>query len=129
MDSKGRIRQAPFRALRDLFREIVADKTPSEAPAVYYISDALAARGNPQAGFMNAAIYDIASDVAVRWIPKGGESLIDPRMPVLTWNGNTTPANERLSQLLHNIPKVDAPGRETWRRAVVDAIVNRNQDH
>ena len=56
-------------------------------------------------------------------MPKGKESLIHSDVPVVTSDGTVSPANERLSLLLHNIPEIDAPARETWRRAVVAAIL------
>jgi hypothetical protein len=120
--SKGKIRRPAFQALQKLFVELSADKTPPEPPAIYYISDSLAARGNPQIGFLNAALYDIASDAAVRWMPKGSESTMHPGVWILTSGGNVSPENAQLSQLMRNIPEVDAEGRETWRRAVLEAI-------
>jgi hypothetical protein len=120
--SKGKIRRPAFQAFQKLFVEISADKTPPDPPAIYYVSDSLAARGNPRIGILNAAIYDIASDVAVRWAPKGNELAMHPGVPVLTSDGNVSPENAQLSQLMHNIPEVDAEGRGTWRRAVIEAI-------
>jgi hypothetical protein len=120
--SKGKIRRPAFQAFQKLFIEISAEKTPPDPPAIYYVSDALAARGNPRIGIMNAALYDIASDVAVRWMPKGSGMVVPSGAPVMTPDGNVSPENAQLSQLLHNIPEVDAEGRETWRHAVVEAI-------
>jgi hypothetical protein len=124
VDAKGGIRKAPYQALRKLFREISSDKAFHEKPAVYFVSNAPAARGNAQAGALNAAIYDIASDVAVRWVPKGSESIIDSRIPVLKWDGTVTPPNDQLSTLLRSIPKTDTLARQTWRRAVIESILN-----
>jgi hypothetical protein len=121
--SKGKIRYAAFQALKNLFREISADKTSPELPAIYYISDVLAARSSLKAGILNAAIYDIASDVAVRWVPKGTGSVINPNVPVVTSDGNVSSPDERLSPLMRNIPEIDAPARETWRRAAIEAIL------
>jgi hypothetical protein len=122
VDAKGKIRQAPYQALRKLFREIRSDKKSHEAPAIYFVSDALAARGNSQVGALNLAIYDIASDVAVRWVPKGSESIMAPGVPVIKWDGSVSPANEPLSTLLRNVPKVDTMARQTWRRTVLESI-------
>jgi hypothetical protein len=121
--AQGKIRRPAFQALQKLFREIAADKTAPEPPALYFVSDALAARSSLKAGVLNAALYDIASEVAVRWIPKGKESFIPSDVSVVASDGNVSPANERLSLLLHAIPEIDAPARETWRRAVVAAIL------
>jgi hypothetical protein len=124
VDAKGRIRKAPYRALRNLFREIADGKAGHESPAVYFVSDALAARGNAQVGALNLSIYDIASDVAVRWIPKGSESIMSTGVPVIKWDGTVVPANEKLSTLLRNIPKTDTMARQAWRRDVIDSILS-----
>jgi hypothetical protein len=120
--SKGRIRRPAFQALQKLFVEISADKTSPDPPAIYYIFDAAAARANPQIGIINAALYDIASDIAVRWVPKGSESIMRPGVPVLTADGKVSPENAQLARLMRTVPDVDAAERESWRRAVLEAI-------
>jgi hypothetical protein len=122
--SKGRIRRPAFKALQKLFVEIAADKTVPDPPAMYYVSDARAARGNRQIGILNAALYDIASDVALRWAPKGSGLTIPPGTPVLTSDGKVTPENARLAQLLRDVPDADAEARAPWRKAVIEAIRN-----
>jgi hypothetical protein len=124
--ARGSIRRPAFQALQKLFREISSYKTAPESPVLYFVSDASAARRNLQAGTLNAALYDIASDVAIRWAPKGKESIIPPGTLIVTSDGKAAPADERLSRLLQNIPAIDAPTRETWRRAVVAAILGHS---
>jgi hypothetical protein len=123
--SKGKIRRPAFQALQKLFAEIAVDTTSLDPPAMYYISDTMAARDNRQSGILNAAIYDIASDIAVRWVPKGSESIIHPGALVVRADGAVSPENAELSRLMRNVPEIDAAERAAWRRAVVEAIRNQ----
>jgi hypothetical protein len=128
--SNGKIRQPAFKALRNLFQNILADRASLQLPEIYFVSDALAARGDPQAGRLDAALYDIASDVGVRWVPAGAEAIIHSGIPVLMHDGSVSPAHAELSRLFREIPDVDDSERETWHQAVVEAIhgASRNAD-
>ncbi len=118
----GRIRRPAFNALRKLFREIETSRATPETPALYAVSDSLAARGNAQAGRLNAALYDLASSIPIRWIPKGREAVMRPGVLVLHTDGSTIPPNESLTHLMTDIPRVGSRERAEWRREVLKAL-------
>jgi hypothetical protein len=120
--STGVIRRPAFQALQELFQEIKKDRTPPEAPEIYFVPNPMAVRGNSQYGDLSAALYDIASDVNVRWVPREAISIIRPGIPTVNFDGSVSPPDANLSRLLQSIPDVDAPLRESWRRAVIEAI-------
>jgi hypothetical protein len=120
--SAGRIRKPAFQALRKLFQEIKKDRTPPQSPEIYFVPNPFAVRGNSQYGDLSAALYDIASDVNVRWVPGEAISIIRPGIKAVNFDGTVSPPDVNLSRLLQSIPAVDAPLRESWRRAVVEAI-------
>jgi hypothetical protein len=120
--SKGRIRRPAYRALQRLFSEIESRPAETDTPALYAVSEPLAARGNAKAGDINSALYDIASEVSIRWVTPSGASQIHPDVPVLRMDGSVTPANEDLSRLMRNIPPIDSADRPAWRRDTISAI-------
>jgi hypothetical protein len=127
VDAAGRIRKPAFQALQKLFREISIDHTPLAPVELYFLADSFAARGRAEPGNLNSAIYDLASDVTLRVIPKEAKALVRQGVPVVDSEGNVFPKNEELSRLFHNIPDVDSSARESWYRAVVGAI-HKNRD-
>ncbi len=118
----GKIRQPAFDALRKLFREIEARRPDREAPALYAVVDSLACRGRANAGELNAALYDIASSVPIRCIPKGREALIRSGTPALHQDGTVVPRNDALARLMSAVPAVDSKARAAWRRDVLRAL-------
>jgi hypothetical protein len=120
--AKGKIRKKAFNMLRTAFAEIENSPTPPVKPALYAISDFMAARGNQHAGIINAALYDLASDLAVMWIPPGTAPTLEPGIPVLRFDGTVTPPNENLAKLFKEIPPVYAPQRIQWKRDVAKAL-------
>ncbi len=119
MDLNGQIRQAAFHALRDLFMQIESTDVELDPPEFYALSDPMAARDNLHAGEVNAALYDLAADISIRWIPKGVNIARKPGVPVISPEGVLSPANERLSELLASIPRADTKERERWRQKVM----------
>jgi len=89
---------------------------------LYFLADAFAARGRAESGNLNSALYDLASDVTLRVIPKEAKALVRQGVPVVDSEGNVFPKNEELFRLFHNIPDVDSNAREDWYRAVVSTI-------
>jgi hypothetical protein len=120
--SDGRIRKPAFRALRRLFSQIESRPAVTDSPALYAVSDPPVSRGDLRAGSINAALYDLASDVSIRFITPSFSAQRRPGVPVLHLNGSITPPNEDLSRLMRNIPPVDSEDRPTWRRAALAAI-------
>ena len=120
--AEGKIRQPAFKALRSLFREIQSDATEAAPPGIYFVSDAAAVRKDLRLGLLNAALYDMASDVKIRWIPAGAESIMRAGVPILMQNGIAFPADAALTRLFRDIPPVDALERERWRKAAVKAL-------
>ena len=122
VDSAGRIRKPAYRALQKLFREISTDRTSPASAELYFLSDAAAARGDAQRGNLNAALYDIASEVSIRYVPRKATMFLRPGVPIVTSHGDVSPKNEELSQLFRHIPDINAPARKSWHCAVVEAI-------
>jgi len=120
--SDGRIRRPAFRALRRLFSQIEAQPGRIESPALYFVSEPLASRGDVRAGSINAALYDLASDVPIRFITPSFVPQIRPGIPILRLDGSVTPPNGELSRLMRDIPPVDSEARSAWRRAVLAAV-------
>jgi hypothetical protein len=120
--ANGEIRKPAFEALQSLFREMSASKPSFKPPDIYFVFDKLAARGNSQAGRLNAALYDIASEARVRWIPAGSEGIMRPGIPVLRQDGSVVPTDAKLSQLFCNIPEVGSLKRAEWFKTVVEII-------
>ncbi len=120
--SSGRIRRPAFLALRRLFQDIRSNPVAAALPALYAVSDALAARGDSRAGTLNAALYDLASSLPIRWIPHGIEPRLQAGVPRLYPDGAIVPANEDLSRLFREIPEVDSSARQAWREAVAAAL-------
>ncbi len=120
----GRIRQPAFNALKKLFRQIESRPAVPEVPALYAIIDSLAARGDARAGELNAALYDLASSIPIRWIPKGFESIMRPGRSALHQDGTVVPSNDSLSRLMTNIPQIDALARAGWRGDVLKALAH-----
>lgn len=117
----GRIRWRAFNALRAAFKEIEKSPAPPVKPALYAISNFMAGRGNAHAGLLNSALYDLASDMPVMWIPAGTSPALAPGIPILQPDG-TVLNNETLSSLFHEIPPVDSPARLQWKQAVAKAL-------
>jgi hypothetical protein len=118
----GRIRRPAFNALRRLFRQIESSPAVPEKPVLYFLSDSMASRGNPRAGEMNGALFDLASSIPIRWIPKGREAVMHHGIPVLRADGSLSPAHETLSHLFTSIPAVGTLARAAWRRDVLKAL-------
>jgi hypothetical protein len=118
----GRIRRPAFNALRRLFRQIESSPAVPEKPVLYFLSDSMASRGNPRAGEMNGALFDLASSIPIRWIPKGREAVMRHGIPVLRADGSLSPAHETLSHLFTSIPAVGTLARAAWRRDVLKAL-------
>jgi hypothetical protein len=93
-----------------------------EPPVLYAISDPMAARGNAQAGNLHAALYDLASDVAIHWIPKGANVALRADVPVVAADGSISPPNEQLTRLLRAIPAIDDEERPHWRQQVLSTL-------
>jgi hypothetical protein len=118
--AQGEIRQPALAALQDLFRRIESTDAQLEPPALYAIFDSMAARENLHAGEVTAALYDIAEDLPIRWIPKSVPMAMRPGVPVINPDGSVSPPNERLSRLLASIPPADTKERERWREEILD---------
>jgi hypothetical protein len=120
--AQGEVRQPALQAFQDLFRRIESADVELEPPALYASFDPMAGRENLHAGEVTAALYDIAENVPIRWIPKGAQMAMRPGVPVINPDGSVSPANKRLSGLLESIPPVDTKERERWREQVVDLL-------
>ncbi len=118
----GKVRKPAFDALRKLFREIETRPAVREPTALYAVVDSLACRGRASAGELNAALYDLASSVSIRWIPKGREALIRPGRPVVRQDGSVENGNDALARLFAAVPPVDSGVRLAWRRDVLKAL-------
>jgi hypothetical protein len=121
----GTVRKPAFDALKQLFKDIRSRSAIPEKPAVYFVFDARASRGNGEAGELNAAMYDLASSVAVRWIPKVYEKIIRPGTPVVRSDGTVSSADEAFSRLMSRVPGIDSPDRAAWRGKVVEILKRR----
>ncbi len=119
---EGRLRPEAFEALRHLFSQIVSRPGVEDHPALYVVSEPLRARDDAQAGTINSSLYDIASDVPIRFVTPANSGRIRTGVPVLRLDGSVVPPDERLSDLMRHIPPVDAEARPTWRASVVRAI-------
>jgi hypothetical protein len=115
----GEIRQAAFLALRDLFTRIESANVEMEPPEFYFLSDPMAARDNLHAGEVSAALYDLAADISIHWVPKAVHIPLNAGVPVISPEGIVSPANERFSALLSFIPRADTKERERWRSEVM----------
>jgi hypothetical protein len=123
--AQGDVRQPALTTLQDLFRRIESTDAQLEPPALYAVFDPLAARENLHAGEISAALYDLASEVPIRWIPKGVRMAMRPGVPVIGPDGSVSPANARLSELLQAIPEPAEPEtaeRAAWRGEVVGVL-------
>jgi hypothetical protein len=121
----GEIRQPALTALQDLFRRIESADVELEPPALYASFDPMAGRENLHAGEVAAALYDLASEIPIRWIPKGVEVAMRPGVPVINLDDSIFPANAELSRLLQSIPPPAEPEtaeRAAWRREVVKVL-------
>ncbi len=121
--AQGRIRRRAFNALRTMFHEIETTPAAPEKPVLYAISDSMAARGNERVGSINAALYFLASSLPIRWIPAGSSPRLEPGVPVLRPDGTAVPPNERLTRLFQEIPRIDTPEREEWKRSVAAELM------
>ncbi|HYK90542.1 MAG TPA: hypothetical protein VE398_17345 [Acidobacteriota bacterium] len=118
----GKIQAAAFKALRDLFEQIAGRPAIEERPVLYAVIDPRVARKSVQAGALNAALYDLASDVPIRFVTPSRDAKGLPGVPVLHLDGSVMPPNERLSSLMRSIPPVDSAGRPAWRSSVISAL-------
>jgi len=118
----GEIRQDAFQALRELFLQIESSNSELEPPKFYAQFDPAAARENPHAGEVTAALFDLAADVSIRWIPKAAAFPLKPGVPVISAGGMVSPGNDPLSRLLASIPRADTKERERWRRDVMQLL-------
>ena len=120
--AKGKIRQPAFNTLRAAFAEMESTPVPPLKPVLYAISNSMAARDNQHAGVLNSALYDLASDLPIMWIPLGTKPVQEPGIPVVQPDGTVIPPDERLSRLFHEIPRVDSPERIQWKQEVTKAL-------
>ena len=119
----GRIRHQAFKAVQELFHDIESHPQNMESPLIYVLFDSLSSRGNTDSGIRNAALFDLASSVPVRWIPAGYEVPLRPEIPILHMDGTVFPANERLSTLMSSVPDLkNSEERANWRQEVQKAI-------
>jgi hypothetical protein len=121
--SDGRIRYPAFKALRRLFSEIASRDMVTEKPELYAVLEPLQARGNLQAGAINSALYDLASDVSIRFVTPAFVPKTRPDTPILRLDASVSPPNDDLTRLMRHIPNVDSADRPAWRRAVLKALV------
>ena len=117
--AQGEIRHPALQALQDLFRRIESTDVDLEPPALYAVFDPMAARENLHAGEVALALYDLAEDLPIRWIPKGIRMPMQSGVPVINPDGEVSPEKEHLSMLLRSIPLVDTRERERWREEFV----------
>jgi len=122
VSADGGIRQPAFNALKKLFRQIESSPAAPEKPVLYFVSDSMGSRGKSLAGQINNALFDLASSLPIRWVPKGRESVMRPGIPVLRNDGKLSPANETLSRLFSSIPPVGTDARDAWRQEVLRAF-------
>ncbi len=120
--AQGDIRQPAFTALQNLFRRIESIDVELEAPALYAVFDPMAARENLHAGKVSAALYDLASETPIRWIPKGVKMTMRPGVPVVSPDGSVSPANEKLSRLFQSISEPETKERVAWREEVTGLL-------
>jgi hypothetical protein len=118
----GHVRQPAFNALKKLFRQIESSRVAREEPVLYFLSDSMGSRGSSLAGQINGALFDLASSLPIRWIPRGRESVMRPGIPALRKDGSMSPANETLSRLFTSIPPVGTDARAAWRQDVLKAF-------
>jgi hypothetical protein len=116
--ANGTIRWNVFKTLRAAFAEIEKNPVLPIKPVLYVISDPMAARGNPQAGLLNAALYDLASDLPVAWVPHGIAPALAPGIPTVHPDGTVAPPNEALSRLFSAIPPIESPARIQWKKEI-----------
>jgi hypothetical protein len=122
VNARGKIRRPAFNALRSMFAEIETTPGAPIKPALYVIPNSMAARGNERAGLLNSALYDLAAELPITWIPSGKEPALEPGIPVLQPDGTIVYKGKDLSRLFCEIPPVDTPERSQWRREVAKAL-------
>jgi hypothetical protein len=115
----GEIRQEAFHALRDLFARVQSANARPDIPEFYALSDPIAARDNLHIGEVSAALYDLAADISIRWVPKGVNIALRAGVPIIVPEGVVSPTNDRFSALLASIPRADTKERERWRQEVM----------
>ena len=120
--ARGHVRRPAFDALRKLFAELEAAPMQPESPGLYVRSDPAAARGNRAAGILNSALYDLASEFPVRWVPAGTHATLFPGVPIVGADGSLSPDNPDLASLLMRIPPLRSTERSAWKKAVVETI-------
>ena len=114
VSAQGEIREDALNTLRGLFRRIESADVNLEEPALYAQFDPLASRNNSHAGDVSAALYDLASEVPIRWIPKGVNIREHPGVPTVLPDGSVS-GNESLARYLESIPRAETPERDRWR--------------
>jgi hypothetical protein len=120
--ARGEIRQDAFLTLRDLFRRIESADVKLEEPALYARFDPMVGRNNLAAGEVSAALYDLASEVPIRWIPQGVHIAVHPGVPVVLPDGSVSAGNEQLALKLKAIPRADTAERDRWCREVAHLL-------
>jgi hypothetical protein len=120
----GRIRRPAFEALRGLFEELGRSRPQLEPAGLYARIDPEAARGNARAGTLNSALYDLAADFPIRFVPPEARAIVRPGVPVLALDGTVSPPNENLSRLLRDVPPSGSAERQEWRKAVLELLAH-----
>ncbi len=124
--SDGHIRSRAFAAVRHLFRNIESQPCEPETPKLYVRFNSASCRGNAPLGARYEALMDVSSSIPIRWVPEGSAFPLRSGVPVLNSDGELSPTDTELANLLTHIPAADSDARATWRREVVACLGHTN---
>jgi len=116
----GKIRPEAFEALKTLFQGMEASSPPGlPAPRLCLEVDLDTCRRNPHFGKLNAALFDLASELPLRWFPKGVEVAAYAGIPTVHSDGRITNGSPELEALLVTIPEIGTLERQAWARRMI----------
>jgi hypothetical protein len=116
----GQIRPAAFEALKALFQTMeTSPALPLPAPRLCLEVDVAAARKNPRLGALNAALFEVASVLPLRWVPKDVSLPGCERVPTVRGNGRLAHGSRELEALLAVVPAIGSSARQEWTRQLL----------
>jgi len=111
----GQIRPAAIEALKNLFRGIETSASPElPAPRLCLEVDLDDCRRNPRTGQLNAALFEVAAQLPLRWVPKGLNLPAYGKIPTVHSDGSLANGSPELEALFAQIPEVGSLERQAW---------------
>jgi len=84
--------------------------------------DLEACRQNPRIGQLNAALFDLAAVLPLRWVPKGLNLPAYSKIPTVHSDGRISNGSPELEALFAHIPEIGTLERQVWTQGLLKVL-------